>query len=58
MKRKLTIVTSAILTVYTSFTLVDTFMLQHSGTACDEHTNRQENGEERFKHGQKDGHVL
>ena len=33
MKRKLTIVTSAILTVYTSFTLVDTFMLQHSGTA-------------------------
>lgn len=33
MKRKLTLVTSAILTVYTSFTLVDTFMLQHSGTA-------------------------
>lgn len=33
MKRKLTLVTSAILTVYTSFTLVDTFMLQRSGTA-------------------------
>ena len=33
MSRKLNLITATILTLYTSFTLVDTFMLQHSGTA-------------------------
>ena len=40
MSRKLNLITATILTLYTSFTLVDTFMLQHSGTAIATSTKR------------------
>ncbi len=36
MSRKLNLITATILTRYTSFTLVDMFILQHSGTAIDQ----------------------